>query len=257
VYRRSSRARAIEQELECGAPVVMRVVTPENRAREIRSDFAGAPGRTRTCDPRLRRPPLYPTELRARTVRKIRHPWELRERALALLVAGRRISNLADVLDASCLRHAGLSGRTGGPPLVWRGRLPRSRRSRRKRKRERPCASSSAVFRRVDTFWRMPRKVSMEIVADVASPNAGVAGAARPGSVFPQVPMPVASRFRQTEPRTQNGARTSDQPRRIGLRSTRKRRRCSQRRSERLLLLVHTSVERAAWGAFDGGARCN
>ena len=26
----------------------------------------GAPGRTRTCDPRLRRPVLYPTELRAR-----------------------------------------------------------------------------------------------------------------------------------------------------------------------------------------------
>lgn len=38
-------------------------------------DFAisgqiGAPGRTRTCDPRLRRPVLYPTELRARTVWK-------------------------------------------------------------------------------------------------------------------------------------------------------------------------------------------
>ena len=28
----------------------------------------GAPGRTRTCDPRLRRPMLYPTELRARVV---------------------------------------------------------------------------------------------------------------------------------------------------------------------------------------------
>src|SRR5262245_27898567 len=28
---------------------------------------AGAPGRTRTCDPRLRRPMLYPAELRARS----------------------------------------------------------------------------------------------------------------------------------------------------------------------------------------------
>ena len=27
----------------------------------------GAPGRIRTCDPRLRRPMLYPTELRARS----------------------------------------------------------------------------------------------------------------------------------------------------------------------------------------------
>jgi hypothetical protein len=31
---------------------------------------AGAPGRTRTCDPRLRRPVLYPTELRAPMVWK-------------------------------------------------------------------------------------------------------------------------------------------------------------------------------------------
>ena len=29
------------------------------------SKSTGAPGRTRTCDPRLRRPVLYPTELRA------------------------------------------------------------------------------------------------------------------------------------------------------------------------------------------------
>jgi len=34
---------------------------------EIPNDPAGTPGRTRTCDPRLRRPLLYPTELRART----------------------------------------------------------------------------------------------------------------------------------------------------------------------------------------------
>jgi hypothetical protein len=33
---------------------------------EILNDLSGAPGRTRTCDPRLRRPLLYPTELRAR-----------------------------------------------------------------------------------------------------------------------------------------------------------------------------------------------
>jgi hypothetical protein len=29
----------------------------------------GAPGRTRTCDPRLRRPMLYPAELRAQAFR--------------------------------------------------------------------------------------------------------------------------------------------------------------------------------------------
>ena len=32
----------------------------------MRSGVKSAPGRTRTCDPRLRRPVLYPTELRAR-----------------------------------------------------------------------------------------------------------------------------------------------------------------------------------------------
>src|SRR5437762_1438856 len=36
-------------------------------ATNSRSERVGAPGRTRTCDPRLRRPVLYPPELRART----------------------------------------------------------------------------------------------------------------------------------------------------------------------------------------------
>ena len=33
--------------------------------RNVSSAFANAPGRTRTCDLRFRKPPLYPTELRA------------------------------------------------------------------------------------------------------------------------------------------------------------------------------------------------
>src|ERR1035437_7946990 len=39
------------------------------RAKSANSLGNGAPGRTRTCDPRLRRPVLYPPELRARTAR--------------------------------------------------------------------------------------------------------------------------------------------------------------------------------------------
>ena len=35
------------------------------------SNIAGTPGRTRTCDPRLRRPLLYPSELRARIMHKL------------------------------------------------------------------------------------------------------------------------------------------------------------------------------------------
>jgi hypothetical protein len=61
----------LEQKLERDAPVVMSVVTPENRAAEIANDLSGAPGRTRTCDPRLRRPLLYPTELRARKCNRL------------------------------------------------------------------------------------------------------------------------------------------------------------------------------------------
>src|SRR5687768_8952650 len=42
---------------------------PEDcRGAAKRAKRVGAPGRTRTCDPRLRRPVLYPTELRARAL---------------------------------------------------------------------------------------------------------------------------------------------------------------------------------------------
>jgi hypothetical protein len=37
----------------------------ERGTRRVKSGQFGAPGRTRTCDPRLRRPVLYPPELRA------------------------------------------------------------------------------------------------------------------------------------------------------------------------------------------------
>lgn len=36
-----------------------------NRSQPVAQTNNGAPGRIRTCDPRLRRPLLYPTELRA------------------------------------------------------------------------------------------------------------------------------------------------------------------------------------------------
>ena len=44
----------------------------KNPSGDNHSDFIsffGAPGRIRTCDLRLRRPVLYPAELRARSVR--------------------------------------------------------------------------------------------------------------------------------------------------------------------------------------------
>ena len=44
----------------------MSETTPSCQAWPTRLRRVGAPGRARTCDPRLRRPMLYPTELRAR-----------------------------------------------------------------------------------------------------------------------------------------------------------------------------------------------
>jgi hypothetical protein len=49
---------------------------------QVLPDSHGAPGRIRTCDPRLRRPLLYPAELRARTwaIKKWGGRWGLNPR---------------------------------------------------------------------------------------------------------------------------------------------------------------------------------
>ena len=61
---RRSRARSMRRR---------RMARSDGLPRSSRGDHAraeaGAPGRTRTCDPRLRRPMLYPTELRALAAR--------------------------------------------------------------------------------------------------------------------------------------------------------------------------------------------
>jgi hypothetical protein len=67
--RRHARAR------ELGSPDGSPSEPAASAASEppgISGDPAGTPGRTRTCDPRLRRPLLYPTELRAPDMHKIR-----------------------------------------------------------------------------------------------------------------------------------------------------------------------------------------
>ena len=54
-----------------------------NRVRHLSvgTRKTGAPGRARTCDPRLRRPVLYPTELRAPTIWAARQQQHTRIRA--------------------------------------------------------------------------------------------------------------------------------------------------------------------------------
>jgi integrase len=78
--------------------------------REIPNDLAGAPGRTRTCDPRLRRPLLYPAELRAQTSTNRR-------------LTARRRSRPRPRPGETVTDTARTSGRTG------RGRLRRATRS--------------------------------------------------------------------------------------------------------------------------------
>jgi hypothetical protein len=72
---RIARELTIADSQECGAHSQDRslfsiCVRQEIFSRVKSSNSLGksAPGRTRTCDPRLRRPVLYPTELRARAM---------------------------------------------------------------------------------------------------------------------------------------------------------------------------------------------
>jgi len=66
---------------------------------KILSDSSGAPGRTRTCDPRLRRPLLYPTELRARTCNR-----------LQLLVFSLRRNGSTETVPAADCRNVSAAG---------------------------------------------------------------------------------------------------------------------------------------------------
>ena len=68
-------ARACHGICHASGPATRKVTVAEGPGRDRadcrfpnsnKFDNTGAPGRTRTCDPRLRRPVLYPTELRAR-----------------------------------------------------------------------------------------------------------------------------------------------------------------------------------------------
>ncbi len=57
--------------LSAPTKVVTRLSRAAASSAEFSNDIEGTPGRTRTCDPRLRRPLLYPSELRARVARRI------------------------------------------------------------------------------------------------------------------------------------------------------------------------------------------
>ena len=75
VMQAASMGRIPEAALPQLTPAMARIVTarddsPEGRIKN--PNDSGTPGRIRTCDPRLRRPLLYPAELRAQTRCKIR-----------------------------------------------------------------------------------------------------------------------------------------------------------------------------------------
>ena len=80
-YCSSARCAAVEpdslivSQVRMGSDPALRILRTQNKHPNI-----GAPGRIRTCDTRLRRPVLYPAELRARrsqcmTEAGVRHPW--------------------------------------------------------------------------------------------------------------------------------------------------------------------------------------
>ena len=69
------QTQAAVERLAQGAPQggparkpALRARGPRRAGRHKSAEHRGAPGRNRTCDPRLRRPMLYPTELQARQV---------------------------------------------------------------------------------------------------------------------------------------------------------------------------------------------
>src|SRR5260221_6397731 len=63
-FKRSVFAQ-LEKERDRIIATVMTVVMPVRATSKTLNDSASAPGRTRTCNRRLRRPLLYPAELRA------------------------------------------------------------------------------------------------------------------------------------------------------------------------------------------------
>ena len=50
---------------ETRPPTAVASLCESNKKTALKAVFYGAPGRTRTCNPRLRRPMLYPVELQA------------------------------------------------------------------------------------------------------------------------------------------------------------------------------------------------
>jgi hypothetical protein len=97
------------------------------------TDFACTPGRTRTCDQRLRRPLLYPTELRAQThLQHAKTTTVPRPRKRRAIGSGRRLT------EPRCPPVADAQGQTRLTPLST---VVRSRHASRRSKPVRAAAS--------------------------------------------------------------------------------------------------------------------
>ena len=70
---RSVRLKPATTDESWGEPVNELEAPPNVHGLSMDPSKSGAPGRTRTCDPRLRRPVLYPTELRARAMGRVQN----------------------------------------------------------------------------------------------------------------------------------------------------------------------------------------
>ena len=110
---------------DCGGDRVLRVreglgsdprppCHEKTRGQRVRA-APSAPGRTRTCDPRLRRPPLYPAELRGRAVCRVRALGGNQDRGTAVRSRKSRLALAALTSEHSRARRARARPRCRSP----------------------------------------------------------------------------------------------------------------------------------------------
>ena len=114
---------------------------------------SGAPGRNRTCDPRLRRPMLYPTELRA--------PWGKNGGEGGIRTPGR--DEPSAVFKTAAIDHSATS------PQSWtRGILGEKMAVSRRRRKKKPENTASAAARPAELAPAAPCLAIMRALAEIA-----------------------------------------------------------------------------------------
>ena len=101
-----------------------RVPSSKPRSRRFAGGLPSAPGRTRTCDPRLRRPSLYPSELRGPGDNVVGRLRTLRLTAAVSLVGAVIVLSLVMAHAAEPAAAAGVRAGQTARPAAGRCRVP-------------------------------------------------------------------------------------------------------------------------------------